>query len=395
MPLPPADPEQARRALLPAGLRDGLPPHADRQAAATSFLMAAFGRHGYERVDPPLVEFEESLLGSDTGGIGQQTFRLLDPLSQRMMGLRADMTVQVARIATTRLAGTPRPLRLAYAGDVLRMKGSQLRPERQFVQVGVELIGAPGVAADVEVMRLAATSLAGLGVPGLSIDFNAPTLVGAICAEAGVRGRDLLLTRAALDRKDADAVRRHAGAATDALLGLLAATGPAEAAELILTSLALPASQQAVRARLSQAIGALREAVPEVQLTVDPVEHRGFEYYSGIGFTLFARGVTGELGRGGRYLAGPEGHLEPATGFSLFMDPIMAALPAAPAPRRLLLPYGTPHAQAESLREDGWITLAALDRTANPEDEAHRLGCSHVMVADGIVALPDQKDTTP
>src|SRR5271155_427425 len=134
----------ARRALLPAGLRDGLPPDAAQRAAVIERLIAEFGAHGYERVEPPLVEFEDSLLpakASGGPGGGPEIFRLMDPLSQRMMGVRADMTIQVARIATTRLASRPRPLRLSYAGDVLRVKGTQLRPERQFVQVGAELIG--------------------------------------------------------------------------------------------------------------------------------------------------------------------------------------------------------------------------------------------------------------
>src|SRR5580692_12745911 len=158
----PAD-SDARRALLPAGLRDGLPPDAAQRAAVIERLIAEFGAHGYERVEPPLVEFEDSLLPSGPGA-GPEIFRLMDPLSQRMMGVRADLTIQVARIATTRLAARPRPLRLSYAGDVLRVKGSQLRPERQFVQVGAELIGAPSVAADVEVVRLAADALAAIGV---------------------------------------------------------------------------------------------------------------------------------------------------------------------------------------------------------------------------------------
>ena len=109
--------------------------------------------HGYERVKPPLVEFEENLLSGAGAAMAQDTFRLMDPISQRMIGLRADMTPQVARIAATRLANAPRPLRLCYAGQVLRVKGSELRPERQVGQVGAELIGADAAAADVEVDR--------------------------------------------------------------------------------------------------------------------------------------------------------------------------------------------------------------------------------------------------
>ncbi len=105
-------------ALLPAGLRDLLPPEAETKAAAVETLMEVFASHGYQRVKPPLLEFEDSLLAGSGAAVAEQTFRLMDPDSQRMMGLRADTTPQVARIATTRLAHAPRPLRLSYAGPV-------------------------------------------------------------------------------------------------------------------------------------------------------------------------------------------------------------------------------------------------------------------------------------
>ncbi|MBI2235657.1 MAG: ATP phosphoribosyltransferase regulatory subunit, partial [Magnetospirillum sp.] len=166
--------EPANRALLPAGLRDILPPDAAHEAAVVDRLLRHFDGQGYERVKPPLIEFEDSLLegaGSATAG---QTFRVMDPLSQKMMGVRADITPQVARIATTRLGTLPRPLRLSYAGQVLRVKGSQLRPERQFAQAGIELIGSDSAAADAEVVALAGEALTELGVQGVSVDLSLP-----------------------------------------------------------------------------------------------------------------------------------------------------------------------------------------------------------------------------
>ena len=109
-------------ALLPEGLHDGLPPDAGHEARTVEQLTAWFDRYGYDTVKPPLVEFEESLLSGPGAGISRHMFRLMDPISQRMMGLRADITTQVARIAATRLKAAPRPLRLCYAGQVLRVR---------------------------------------------------------------------------------------------------------------------------------------------------------------------------------------------------------------------------------------------------------------------------------
>ena len=172
-------------ALLPTGMRDLLPPEAEVEAQVVARLMTTLAAHGYERVKPPLVEFEETLFAGAGAAMATATFRMMDPASHRMIGVRADMTPQIARIAATRLGAASRPLRLSYAGQVLRVVGSEIRPERQVGQVGAELIGAAGPAADVEAVAVAAEALAALGVPELSVDVTLPTLVPAVAEAYG------------------------------------------------------------------------------------------------------------------------------------------------------------------------------------------------------------------
>src|SRR3954469_24199060 len=191
------------RALLPAGLRDLLPPAAETEASAVESLMEAFAGHGYQRIKPPLLEFEDSLLSGSGAAVAEQTFRLMDPVSQRMMGLRADTTPQVARIAATRLARQPRPLRLCYAGQVLRVRGTQLAPERQLPQAGVELIGSAAAAADAEVALVAVAALAAVAVAPVSLDITLPTLTPKLLDAAGVAPELRQGLARALDRKDA------------------------------------------------------------------------------------------------------------------------------------------------------------------------------------------------
>src|SRR5947209_14216856 len=162
-------------ALLPTGIHDLLPPEAEAEAGIVSWLMATLTAHGYERVKPPLVEFEETLFSGAGAAMATATFRMMDPASHRMIGVRADMTPQIARIAAARLGEVPRPLRLSYAGQVLRVTGSEIRPERQVGQVGAELIGPETVAADVEAISVAAEALAAIGVSHLSVDITLPT----------------------------------------------------------------------------------------------------------------------------------------------------------------------------------------------------------------------------
>jgi len=372
--------EPERPALLPTGLRDLLPPEADAEAALAEALLARFAAQGYERVKPPLVEFEDSMLSGAGAGLAEQTFRLMDPASHRMMAVRSDLTPQIARIAASRLGRSPRPLRLSYAGEILRVRGGELRPERQFRQVGFELIGiGEGAVCDAEVILLAADALAGLGIEGtLSVDLNAPTLVASLLREEGFDADEAGPIRAALDRKDATAVEEAAGEDAGPLLHLLQAAGPAERARKVLQPLALPGAAAAALAHLLEVAALLREAAPELPLTIDPVEWRGFEYHSGTGFSLFAGGVRSELGRGGRYRVSEGAGAEEAAGCTLYLDTLLRAAPPPPPPRRIYLPCATPRADAAALREEGWVTVAGLAPEADAAAEAARLGCSHL-----------------
>lgn len=380
--------ENGERALLPPGMNDLLPPDAAHEAATVESLIAAFAAQGYERVKPPLLEFEETLLGGAGASMAGQTFRLMDPISHRMLALRADMTLQIARIATSRLGHASRPLRLCYSGQVLQVSGSQLRPQRQVGQAGCELIGAAGAAADAEIVALAAQALTGVGVRGLSVDLNLPTLVPAVCQALAVPDAQLGKLRAALDRKDAAGVAAQGGAAADLLGALLAAAGPARKTLATLNALKLPETAAREVARLAEVVALIGESAPDLKLTIDPVENRGFEYHSGVSFVMFALNVRGELGRGGRYMAGANGSSEPATGFTLFMDTVLQAMAGPQPAKKLYLPHGTAPAEGQRLRADGWTTVAALAADTDAKAAARKLGCSHLLVA-GKPALID------
>ncbi len=382
------------KALLPAGLRDLLPPDAEHEARLVESLLASLGANGYERVKPPLVEFEQTLIGAEAAFDVGRSFRMMDPVSQRMMGVRADVTMQVARIATTRLVNEPRPLRLCYSGEVLRVQGTQLSPERQFCQVGAELIGAAEAAAgDAEVVLLAAEALGGIGIQALSIDLNLPTLVPAVADACGLGDEKLAQLRAALDRKDAAAVAGIDGEIKDkGIFGaLLAAAGPAEQALAVLEKLALPAAAEEEAARLADVVRLILAARPDMRLTLDPVENRGFEYHTGVAFTIFADGVRGELGSGGRYLAvpalGDEDAGEPATGFTLFTNVLLRAVPPPEPQARIFMPLGAARNEAARLRAEGWITIQGLMPAKDEVGEAKRLNCSHVFTGGEIKAL--------
>ena len=370
-------------ALLPAGLRDLLPPEAETEASAVEALMTVFAAHGYQRVKPPLLEFEDSLLAGSGAAVADQTFRLMDPDSHRMMGLRADTTPQVARIATTRLGGAPRPLRLSYAGQCLRVRGNQLDPDRQIAQAGVELIGHDSPEADAETVIVAAEALAAVGLTRVSFDLTLPMLVPSLLDDAGLTGPDRVALSRALDRKDAVAVSQHGGALAPVLTDLLLAAGPADRALAALAAAKLPKLAGALAERVAATVAAIRSASPEIRLTVDPVEFRGFRYETGVSVTVYAPGRHEELGRGGRYICGDN---EPATGLTLYPDAILRVASPRQARPRVFVPFGSDRIAVAQLRADGFATVAALAMAADNIAEANRLGCSHIL-RDGKAAL--------
>ena len=388
--------ELERNALLPAGLRDVLPSDAAFEAEIVERLVAFLAARGYDRVKPPLIEFEEGLLSGAGVSVAPQTFRLMDPVSQRMMGLRADITPQIARIAGSRLAQAPRPLRLSYAGEVLRVRGSQLRPERQIVQVGAELIGSAVPMADAEIIVMAVEAIAELGVGGLSVDLTVPRLVPSIFNQHNLPEEDTTSLRAALDRKDTGSVGALAGPAAATLCALLAATGPVDDALGKLDEIDLPDPAAAERARVAEVVDLVRRLSPDIELTLDPVEHRGFEYHTGIGFTVFAIGASGDFATGGRYRTrhvdreGADG--ERATGVTLYVDAILSLLSPAQTHRRLLTPYDAAPAELAALRQADWVTVMALEATSEMAAEAKRLGCSHFLAETGPQPIQEERE---
>ncbi len=371
---------ETSRTLLPEGLRDVLPPDAGFESDVVERLKRQFAANGYALVQPPLVEFEDSLLSGVGTALSSRIFRMLDPVSHKTLGVRADITTQTARIAATRLAANPRPLRLGYAGQVLRVKGSQLEPERQFTQAGIELIGAESGAADVEVILVIAEALAALGVEGVSVDLALPTLVPAILAAQAPANTERL--RAALDHKDVAEIKAAGGVAAATLTTLVEASGSYAEAAARISKLMLPPAAKAEWQKLVDVADAVRAAAPALTLTVDAVENRGFEYHTGITFSVFARNSQRELGRGGRYRL-THGHGgEAATGATLLVDALLSAVPRGQSAKRLFAPVATERAAILAWQEKGWCVVAGLAKTNEDKAEARRLECSHVLLGN-------------
>ncbi len=353
--------------LLPEGFRDRLPPQAEAASRLLHRAIVAIGRHGYDRVTPPLAEFEETLAGRLKSARSQDLLRFVDPVSQRTMALRPDITAQVGRIAVTRMAHRARPLRLCYGGPVLKLRATQLRPEREMIQAGAELVGVSSTAAVIEVLLVAIEALEVADVTGITVDLTLPDLVETLASGALPIDPDKIdAVRSRLDAKDAGALAALGAAA---YLPLIEAAGPVALARAKLAGLGLESRLDAVDA-IAAAIG------DRATVTLDPTERHGFEYQSWIGFSLFGAGLAGEIGRGGAYsIVDANGGEEQAVGFSLYLDPLVDAGLGQEPRRRIFLPIGYDTAAAIALRAEGWTTIAGLAEG----DDGRALGCSHLL----------------
>jgi ATP phosphoribosyltransferase regulatory subunit len=315
----------------------------------------------------------------------EQTFRLMDPESQRMVGLRADITPQIGRVASTRLAQAPRPLRLAYFGQCLRVRSADLQTHRQIAQAGIELIGHDTPEADAEIILTAAEALAALGLNNLSFDLTFPRLVLNLLEN--VEAGSLAALTHALDRKDRAAIAGIGGASAGLLLQLLDACGPAGRAVPALLAIDLPEAARAHAIRIADTVAAVGKANPALILTADLVEFRGYKYHTGICVTVFATGKQAELGRGGRYLCSEN---EPATGISLYPDTILRVAPETSLRPRLYLPYQTSPEIAADARRRNFATVIGLVPAQDHLAEAIRLGCSHFFDNHKIASVPEE-----
>lgn len=369
--------QESDRDLLPEGLGDRLPQSAAAAERVQRAVIDVLAAHGYDRVQPPLIEFEKSMAARMAGVQPRRMFRFVDPASLRTLALRSDITVQVGRISATSLSEAPRPLRLCYAGQVVTIKPEGLDPAREQLQLGAELIGSDSVAAAAEIVAMAVEALQAAGAKGLSVDFTLPDLVDTLASQALPLPSDRIeAVRRELDAKDAGGLVEAGG---EAYLPLLYAVGPFDRAIEQLTDIDAGGA-------LASRIEGLREIAGRVgeiaRLTLDPSERHGFEYQSWFGFTIYADGVSGALGRGGTYRI--LGRDEEATGFSLYPDALIDALANGDTTRdTLFLPLGHDEETAARLRAIGWRTVAALSE----QDDAKALGCTHRLEGAEAVAL--------
>lgn len=368
--------------LLPAGVRDLLPQETLQEAQLIQRFLNYVEGFSYRRVKPPLIENETTLLPPDksTEGLRRQTFRFIDPLSREMLGLRADMTMQLARIAYTRLQDAPRPLRLCYAGEVVHADQIGFSDGRVISQAGCELFGAPEPEGEAEIIFLTYHALAAMGLEEVSIDLHCPHIL-EILLPAGVFDdpAKAATLRRLIQRKDRSGLQEITQDLPEASKTILDALmhhcGTADSVLPALKTLALPPLLKEIITPLFWLVERLQTLEPNLPLTIDLLESRGYTYDTGIRFSAFAAHAEGELARGGRYPV--PGQDSSAVGVTVELQRVQAALTERTAlPLTCYAPLDTPLSDYPAIQTQGYAVLRGLEPTGEPEKEAKRLGCA-------------------
>jgi ATP phosphoribosyltransferase regulatory subunit len=317
--------------MLPEGVEESLPPVSWRIEALRRALLDSYREQSYELILPPLLEHLETLLTGAGSDLEQQTFKLTDPTGGRLLGLRADMTPQAARIAARHFADRP-VVRLCYLGTVLRTRPDSLGGSRAPRQVGCEIFGEASLSADLEILRLMLQTLRLAGIKTGHLDLGHVGIYRAFAARLGLDAEaenavfDILQRKSQPDLRDFAAARRLAPSSLAGLAALMELHGDVTVLQRARRTLDLgDAAVADALAAVDQAAAELKRLAPDVPLHIDLAELRGYRYQTGLVFAAFVPGHGREVARGGRYdgVGSEFGQARPATGFSADLNELL------------------------------------------------------------------------
>ncbi|HYD81521.1 MAG TPA: ATP phosphoribosyltransferase regulatory subunit [Paucimonas sp.] len=370
--------------LLPENIADVLPSEARKIEELRRIILDNFRLYGYELVMPPMLEYLDSLLAGAGEDTDLRTFKLIDQLSGRTMGLRADMTIQVARI-DAHLLNRASVTRLCYAGSVLHTRPQGLHTTREPLQIGAEIYGHAGLEADAEIQELALASLALAGFDQVRLDLCHVGVVRAILGRDPKAKANEAELYALLRAKDVPGLRRIAEGYQDdtraALLALPSLYG--DAAVLAEARKALPALRE-IQVALDE-LDTLIELAASTNVTIDLSDLRGYQYESGPMFALYVPGLPNAVARGGRYdhVGEAFGRARPATGFSMDLRELGRLLPMAERKRSIRAPWSRDASLRQKiaeLRKSGEVVIQSLPGHENDQEE---FDCDRTIAQEG------------
>ena len=357
--------------LVPPGFKDGLTFDTFIEHQYKNLIINSFRENGFSLIKTPLIEFSSNL--------DANTLSLNTKKQQPKLSIRNDITPQIIRVVTSRLSKKIRPLKLCYYGEVVRKKGSILRPERQFQQVGAEIIGADSYKADVEIINLAYQTLKNIGVKNIVIEISAPFFLENLLKTIKDKKleNDLVKFIALKDLTNCLKLIKSSEIRNN-FQNLYLASGSIKNNKLKNLKFLNYINEKEVK-RLFK-ISSLIKVSKNDSINFDFFEiQKNKKYYKGIKFTFFAKGVRGEIAGGGRYSFKNKQKTEEAIGYTCYMDTILRASSFKNMNKKILIHFDTNSKIEKSLINDGYTLFKTFDEKLDIKKQAKKFGIMYYL----------------
>ena len=334
--------------LLPPGFRDELYEKSSIEHKYKNIIIDIFQINGYELIKTPLIEYVNLENKNNS-------FTIKDKNEKNDLSLRNDITMQIGRVSSSRLGKKKRPLKLCYYGEVVRKKGTMLRPERQFLQVGAECIGEKNYLADVEMLNLAYQSLSSVGIKDISIELSSHVFLDYLMKNNKKNDSNKKM-QSFLRKKDFKSVSKFLDSDLHEFAhNLLACSGKLEEKKNFLDKLKINQETTDTANDLLNIYESFTNRNNEAKIILDLSESNYLDYHTGIRFTIFAKNVRGEVARGGRYELKNNALIEHSTGFNCYMDTIVRASSYIEKIHKILIPFDTSEKIKNNLIKKGYV----------------------------------------
>ena len=366
--------------IIPEGFKDDVTFQVATEHKFKNLMIDQFQLFGFGLVKTPLIEYFDPIADKNT-------FKIVVKKNENKLIIRDDITLQIARLSQTRLSNKKRPLKLCYYGEVVRKKGTMLRPERQFLQIGAECIGESSYLADIEMMDLAYSSLSLVGIKDITLEISSRVFFDKLITiyknsnkkneiKKLIKLKDLNGLLKILDQQDHKYVK-----------DLFACTGIYKNKKKYLNKLKIDNVATKEITNLKNIIEAFSFLHKKVKIFLDLCEIDDKNYHSGIRFTFFSKNIRGEIARGGRYIVKNSITIDEATGFTCYMDSILRASSTKLMQKKIMIPFDTKKFKIQDLIKKGFIVTKYFGSLTLTIKLARDQNCQFYLKNNNIIKI--------
>ena len=361
--------------VFPEGLKVLLPEDARKEEHITRRINDFFYKNGYQPVKTPLMEYEKKERSEFFNPSEQDSFMLVEPETKKVLVLRSDITAQVANLASSKLKSYNRPLRLCYSGEVLRNSKNIYQTDRQFKQIGAEIIGAPGNKGLIEIIDITVSVLKNLNINNINIDFSLPSISRYIDSSVNFETKIGRKVKESIDNKDISLIKSKK---YDYINGIINLSGPINNLKMNLKKYIFPKEIKYIIKKFFLIYNELNKKIPKLNITIDMTEGKSFLKYKNLGFKIYNKDNASVIAIGGDYMINEK---ESGLGISLMINKISDVMHYS-SEKRVYVPYKNNNTRFLNKFKNK-IFVKELFPNKNSLVEAKKQSCFYILTKEG------------